>query len=99
METIVVDAGNLSDQCRCETIVWNYVVPNTGQWDLRLIIDPSNSIDERDESNNYHYSMVTGASVSGVGVVPSFAPGVMALLIAGFTIAWYQNRRSTPPPN
>ncbi len=99
METIVVDAGNLSDQCRCETIVWNYVVPNTGQWDLRLIIDPSNSIDERDESNNYHYSMVTGASVSGVGVVPSFAPGVMALLIAGFAIAWYQNRRSTPPPN
>ena len=99
METIVVDAGNLSDQCRCETIVWNYVVPNTGQWDLRLIIDPSNSIDERDESNNYHYSMVTGASFSGVGVVPSFAPGVMALLIAGFAIAWYQNRRSTPPPN
>ena len=99
MQTVVVEGGNLSDECNCELIVWNYVVPNTGQWDLRLVIDPSNTIDERDESNNHHYMMVTGASVSGVGVVPSFAPGIIALLLTGFAIAWYQNRRVTPPPN
>ena len=99
MQTVVVEGGNLSDDCQCEYITWNYVVPNTGQWDLRLVIDPSNAIDERDESNNYHYSMVTGASVSGVGVVPSFAPGIIALLLTGFAIAWYQKRRITPPPN
>ena len=99
MQTIVIEGGNLSDDCRCETIILNYVVPNTGQWDLRLVIDPSNGIDERDETNNYHYMMVTGASVSGVGVVPSFAPGIISLLAVGFAIAWYQRRRITPPPN
>ena len=99
MQTVVIEGGNLSDECQCEYITWNYVVPNTGQWDLRLVIDPSNAIDERDESNNYHYSMVTGASVSGVGVVPSFAPGIIALLLTGFAVAWYQKRRITPPPN
>ncbi len=99
MQTVVIEGGNLSDECQCEYITWNYVVPNTGQWDLRLVIDPSNAIDERDESNNYHYSMVTGASVSGVGVVPSFAPGIIALLLTGFAVAWYQKRRITPPPS
>ncbi|MBJ63062.1 MAG: hypothetical protein CMB57_07385 [Euryarchaeota archaeon] len=99
MQTVVVEGGNLSDECQCEYITWDYVVPNTGQWDLRLVIDPSNAIDERDESNNYHYSMVTGASVSGVGVVPSFAPGIIALVLTGFAVAWYQKRRITPPPN
>ena len=99
MQTVIIEGGNLSDECRCESIVWNYVVPNTGQWDLRLVIDPSNGIDERDETNNHHYMMVTGASVSGVGVVPSFAPSIIALLVAGLAIAWYQKRRITPPPN
>ena len=99
MQTVIIEGGNLSDECRCESIVWNYVVPNTGQWDLRLVIDPSNGIDERDETNNHHYMMVTGASVTGVGVVPSFAPSIIALLVAGFAIAWYQRRRITPPPN
>ena len=99
MQTVVIEGGNLSDECTCELIVWNYVVPNTGQWDLRLVVDPSNAIDERDESNNNHYMMVTGASVSGVGVVTSFAPGIIALLLTGFAIAWYQKRRITPPPN
>ena len=99
MQTVIIEGGNLSDECRCESIVWNYVVPNTGQWDLRLVIDPSNGIDERDETNNHHYMMVTGASVTGVGVVPSFAPSIIALLVAGLAIAWYQKRRITPPPN
>lgn len=99
MQTVVVEGGNLSNECNCEYIIWDYVVPNTGQWDLRLVIDPSNAIDEKDESNNYHYSMVTGASISGVGVVPSFAPGIITLLLTGFAVAWYQKRRITPPPN
>ena len=99
LQTIVVENGNLSDECHCELITWNYVVPNTGQWDLRLVIDPTNVIDERDESNNHHYSMVTGASVSGIGVVTSFAPGIIALLLTGLAIAWYQKRKATLPPN
>lgn len=98
-QTIVVEGGNLSDECLCELIVWDYVVPNTGQWDLRLVIDPNNVIDERDESNNNHHMMVTGASVSGIGVVTSFAPGIIALLLTGFAIAWYQKKKVTPPPS
>jgi hypothetical protein len=99
MQTVLIEGGNLSDECNCELIIWNYVVPNTGQWDLRLVVDPNNAVDERDESNNNHYMMVTGASVSGVGVVTSFAPGIIALLLTGLVIAWYQKRRITPPPN
>ena len=99
MQTVLIEGGNLSDECNCELIIWNYVVPNTGQWDLRLVVDPNNAVDERDESNNNHYMMVTGASVSGVGVVTSFAPGIIALLLTGLAIAWYQKRRITPPPN
>ena len=99
MQTIVIENGNLSDECNCEVMVWDYVVPNTGQWDLRLVIDPSNNVDERDESNNNHHLMVTGASVSGVGVVSSFAPGIISILAVGFVIAWYQKRRVTPPPS
>lgn len=98
-QTIVIENGNLSDDCNCELMVWDYVVPNTGQWDLRLVIDPSNNVDERDESNNNHYMMVTGASVTGIGVVPSFAPSMIALLITGIAIAWYQKRKVTLPPN
>ena len=99
MQTVVIEGGNLSDECTCELIIWNYVVPNTGQWDLRLVVDPNNAIDERDESNNNHYMMVTGASVTGVGVVTSFAPGIIALMLTGLAIAWYQKRRITPPPS
>ena len=99
MQTVVIEGGNLSDECTCELVIWNYVVPNTGQWDLRLVVDPNNAIDERDESNNNHYMMVTGASVTGVGVVTSFAPGIIALLLTGLAIAWYQKRRVTPPPS
>ena len=99
MQTVLIEGGNLSDECTCELIIWNYVVPNTGQWDLRLVVDPNNAVDERDESNNNHYMMVTGASVSGVGVVTSFAPGIIALMLTGLAIAWYQKRRITPPPN
>jgi len=99
MDTHVIQSGNLSDDCMCEEVVWEYVVPNTGQWDIRLVIDPTNVIDERDETNNFNYMMVTGASVSSVGVVTSFAPGIIAILLAGFVISWYQRKKVTPPPN
>ena len=99
MQSVVVEGGNLTDECLCEEIIWDYVVPNTGQWDLRLVIDPNNVVDERDESNNNHHMMVTGATVSGIGVVPSFTPSIIALLLVGFAIAWIQRKRVTLPPN
>ena len=73
-------------------LTWNYTVPNTGQYDLRVRIDPSNLIDENSEINNDHYMVVTGADVSSPGLVPSFAPTMIALLCAGFVVAWLQQR-------
>ena len=97
METRIVESGNLTDLS--ELLIWNYTVPNTGQWDLRLVIDPSNAVDERDEGNNNHHMVVTGASISGIGTVPSFAPSIIAVLICGLAIAWWQKRKVTPPPS
>ena len=73
-------------------LTWNYTVPNTGQYDLRVRIDPSNLIDENSEINNDHYMVVTGADVSSPGLVPSFGPTMIALLCAGFVVAWLQQR-------
>jgi uncharacterized membrane protein YjfL (UPF0719 family) len=73
-------------------LTWNYTVPNSGQYDLRVRIDPSNLIDENSEINNDHYMVVTGADVSSPGLVPSFAPTMIALLCAGFVVAWLQQR-------
>lgn len=73
-------------------LTWNYTVPNTGQYDLRVRIDPSNLIDENSEINNDHYMVVTGADVSSPGLVPSFAPTMIGLLCAGFVVAWLQQR-------
>ena len=73
-------------------LTWNYTVPNTGQYDLRVRIDPSNLIDENSEINNDHCMVVTGADVSSPGLVPSFAPTMITLLCAGFVVAWLQQR-------
>ncbi len=99
MKTQTILAIDIQDECKCEQVVWNYTVPNTGQWDLRLVIDPNNILDERDEANNNYHLVVTGASVSGIGVVSSFAPSIYALLIVGFAVAFYQKRKATLPPN
>ena len=99
MKTQTILAIDIQDECKCEQVVWNYTVPNTGQWDIRLVIDPNNILDERDEANNNYHLVVTGASVSGIGVVSSFAPSIYALLVVGFTVAIYQKKKATLPPN
>ena len=96
METRVLEIGSLSDLE--EELIWNYTVPNTGQWDIRLTIDSTQSIDERDEGNNQFHLVVTGATISGIGTVSSFAPSIVALLGVGFVIACYQRKKLTLPP-
>ena len=90
MESRTLDAGALSDSQ--ESLIWNYTVPNTGQFDLRLVIDYVNVIDEYDEGNNYNHMVVTGAAIGSPGLVPSFAPSVLLLLLAGFIITALQRR-------
>ena len=90
METRNLPAGTLSNSS--ETIVWHYTVPRSGQFDLRLVIDFANVIDEYDEGNNANYLMVTGASLDAPGLVPSFAPSLMLILLVGFALALLQQR-------
>ena len=90
METRNLPAGTLSNSS--DTIVWQYTVPRSGQFDLRLVIDFANVIDEYDEGNNNNYLMVTGASLDAPGLVPSFAPSLLLVVLVGFAIALLQHR-------
>jgi hypothetical protein len=90
MESRTLESNSLAD--REELLIWNYTVPKTGQFDLRLVIDYVNVIDEYDEGNNYNHMVVTGASIGSPGLVPSFAPSVLLLLLAGFAISVFQRR-------
>jgi len=90
MNVQTLPAGSLGDGV--ETIEWSYTVPNSGQYDLRVRIDPTNVIDENSEINNDHYMVVTGADVSSPGLVPSFAPTLTALICVGFVVALLQQR-------
>ena len=90
METRNLPAGSLSNSS--ETIVWQYTVPSAGQFDLRLVIDFANVIDEYDEGNNNNYLYVTGASLDAPGLVPSFAPSLLLIVLVGFALALLQQR-------
>ena len=90
MNVQTLPAGSLGDGV--EIIEWSYTVPNSGQYDLRVRIDPTNVIDENSEINNDHYMVVTGADVSSPGLVPSFAPTLGALIFVGFVVALLQQR-------
>ena len=88
IESRTLDAGLMTD--KEELLIWNYTVPSEGQFDLRLIIDPNNVIDEYNENNNYNYMVVTGASVSSVINAPSFNPSIGAIIICAFVISLLQ---------
>ena len=90
MNVQTLPAGSLGDGV--ESVEWSYTVPNSGQYDLRVRIDPTNVIDENSEINNDHYMVVTGADVSSPGLVPSFAPSLIALICIGFFVALIQQR-------
>ena len=90
MNVQTLPAGSLGDSV--ETLEWSYTVPKSGQYDLRVRIDPTNVIDENSEINNDHYMVVTGADVSSPGLVPSFAPTLTALICVGFVVALLQQR-------
>lgn len=95
VESQLLAAGSLSDMS--ENLTWNYTVSDRGQWDLRLVIDPQNVIDERDEGNNANYLVVTGASLSYSGAVPSFAPSIVILLLVGFALGLMMKKRKVTP--
>ena len=88
IESRTLDAGLMTD--KEELLIWNYTVPSEGQFDLRLVIDPNNVIDEYNENNNHNYMVVTGASVSSVINAPSFNPSIGAIIVCAFVISLLQ---------
>ena len=49
-------------------------------------------IDEYDEGNNHNYLVVTGAALDAPGLVPSFAPSLVVLILVGFALSFLQRR-------
>jgi hypothetical protein len=90
LESRTLGSGTLSDSS--ELLIWNYTVPSSGQYDLRLVIDPNNVIDEYDESNNKNHMVVTGATISSIIDAPSFAPSILMLIITSLFISFISNR-------
>ena len=90
MESRTLETNSLAD--REELLIWNYTVPKTGQFDLRLVIDYVNVIDEYDEGNNDNYLVITGASLDNPGLVSSFAPSILLLVLVGFALSLLQRK-------
>ena len=76
-----VEGSELQDD-GFELLEWNLTVTTQGQLDIRVVIDPYDSIDEYDEANNAAHFVVTGATITP-GLVPSFAPSMGLLMIVG----------------
>ena len=88
IESRTLDAGSMTD--KSELLTWQYIVPSEGQYDLKLVIDPTGVIDEYDEGNNENYMVVTGASVSSIINAPSFMPPLGAIILVGLIISLVQ---------
>ena len=80
MESRTLPAESLGNGTHAMT--WNLTVTLQGQLDIRLVIDPSDTIDEYNEGNNAMHFVVTGATISP-GLVPSFAPSFGLVLLVG----------------
>ena len=88
IDSRTLDAGSLTD--KSELLTWEYIVPSEGQYDLKLVVDPTGVIDEYDEGNNENYMVVTGASVSSIINAPSFLPPLGAIIVCGLVISLIQ---------
>ena len=88
IDSRTLDAGSLTD--KSELLTWEYIVPSEGQYDLKLVVDPTGVVDEYDEGNNENYMVVTGASVSSIINAPSFLPPFGAIIICGLAISLIQ---------
>ena len=91
MESRTLEMNSLED--REELLIWNYTVPKTGQFDLRLVIDYVNVIDEYDEGNNYNHMVVTRSFNWFSGLSAFFCPFSFAASLRRI------GHNSNPAPN
>ena len=91
ISTETIPLGSMTDLVH--DIDWTFSLTSGGQWDVRVLIDSSEIIDERDESNNDRYLIVAGADGDQVvGIVSSFTPSLISLLISGLCVSIIINR-------
>ena len=60
----------------------------SGEYDLKLSIDPDEIIPEKDDGNNVEYLVVSGARPSSIGAVTSFMPALFLLIAVAGWMAW-----------
>ena len=91
ISTETIPIGSMTDLVH--EIDWTFSLTSGGQWDVRVLIDSGEIIDERDEGNNDRYLIVSGADGEQVvGIVPSFTPSLISLIITGLFISVIINR-------
>jgi len=91
IETRTVPAMSLFDRSeRLED--WTVTMLAPGEMDLRLVIDPSDEIAERDEGNNEAFMIVNGARPHTIGAVTGFLPTIGAIAAVGIWLAWMMRR-------
>ncbi len=93
ISTETIPIGSMTDLVH--GIEWTFSLTGGGQWDVRVLVDSGEDIDERDEGNNDRYLIVSGADGDQVvGIVSGFTPSLFSLLIVGFLISGIINRRN-----
>ncbi len=93
LNSITIDNGDLIDQQ--ETVFANITLLTAGEFDLRVVVDPDDTISERDEGNNEVFLLIGAADPEVVGSVDGFAPGIVLLLLAGLFASHVLKRRQS----
>ena len=91
LNSVAINTGSLFDQQ--ERIFVNITLLTAGEFDIRVIVDPDNSISERDEGNNEAFLLIGAADPEVIGSVSGFAPDLVLLLLAGLFASRVLKRR------
>ncbi|MBI31429.1 MAG: hypothetical protein CMB72_02365 [Euryarchaeota archaeon] len=87
LETRTLAAGSLYD--RTEVLdPFEVRILASGEYDLKLSIDPEDTIPEKDEGNNEEYLVVSGARPSSIGAVTSFMPALFLIIAVSGWMVW-----------
>jgi hypothetical protein len=73
---------------------WTVTLLSAGEYDIRLVVDPDNQIDERDEGNNEAFLVINGARPRTINAVSGFVPGLIGISAVGIWLAWTMRRRN-----
>jgi len=93
LNSMVIPVNSFIDQQ--ENIAVNITLLTAGEFDLRVVVDPDDSISERDEGNNEAFLLIGAADPEVVGSVSGFAPDIVLLLLAGLFASRVVNRRQS----